>query len=164
MTIPYEFFLETINNSVGCVLLGDMVNQKLPYLKEGSVEPLMIIAQFFKSNRRLFSNKPSNSARISQVSSHGPRFGADELRNGDVVEGPTWIASTIVSINAGKDDWFYKFCQKCLKKVDTLISNRYECGKCSHTHGSRSRTGKMVQLCERQVEQIKNEEIIQNIH
>ncbi|XLU33156.1 hypothetical protein S245_069222, partial [Arachis hypogaea] len=100
-------------------------------------------------NRRL-SSKPSNSARISQVSSRGPRSGADELRNGDVVvktieevlsstqEGPTWIAGTIVSINAGKDDWFYKSCRKCPKKVDTPIGNRYECEKCGHTHGSAS--------------------------
>ncbi|XLT14004.1 hypothetical protein HN51_059694, partial [Arachis hypogaea] len=83
------------------------------------------------------SSKPSNSARISQVSSHGPRSGADEIRNGDA-EGLTWIAGTIVLINAGKDDWFYKSCRKCPKKVDTPIGNRYECEKCGHTHGSAS--------------------------
>ncbi|XLR04822.1 hypothetical protein S83_071020, partial [Arachis hypogaea] len=53
-------------------------------------------------------------------------------------EGLTWIAGTIVLINAGKDDWFYKSCRKCPKKVDTPIGNRYECEKCGHTHGSAS--------------------------
>ncbi|KAL4358632.1 hypothetical protein AHAS_Ahas09G0306100 [Arachis hypogaea] len=126
-----------------------MVDQILPYLEEGRVEPLIVIAQFFKPSRRL-SEKPSNSTRISQVTSHGPRSGADEIKNGDVVvktieealsssqEGPIWIAGTIVSINAGKDDWFYKSCRKCPKKVETPIGNRYECGKCGHTHASAS--------------------------
>ncbi|RYR18156.1 hypothetical protein Ahy_B03g062787 [Arachis hypogaea] len=34
-------------------------------------------------NRRL-SGKPTKSAKISQVSSHGPRSGADELKKGNV--------------------------------------------------------------------------------
>ncbi|RYQ85371.1 hypothetical protein Ahy_B10g104922 [Arachis hypogaea] len=206
------------NNSISCVLFGHMVDQILPYLEEGRVEPLIVIAQFFKPSRwnvqshfdisklrinpeldevkefrnRRLSSKPSNSARISQVSSHGPRSGADEIRNGDAVvktieevlsstqEGLTWIAGTIVLINAGKDDWFYKSCRKCPKKVDTPIGNRYECEKCGHTHGSASLrfklevmvydgTGslmllmwdrKTVQLCGRQAEQIKNEEAV----
>lgn len=53
-------------------------------------------------------------------------------------EGPLWIAGTVVAINSGKDDWFYKSCRKCPKKVETPIGNRYECGKCGHTHGSAS--------------------------
>ncbi|XP_072059828.1 replication protein A 70 kDa DNA-binding subunit A isoform X1 [Arachis hypogaea] len=208
------------NNSIGCVLFGDMVDQILPYLEEGRVEPLIVIAQFFKPSRwngktsvqshfdvsklrinpdldevkdfrnRRLSEKPSNSTRISQVTSHGPRSGADEIKNGDVVvktieealsssqEGPIWIAGTIVSINAGKDDWFYKSCRKCPKKVETPIGNRYECGKCGHTHASASLrfkvevlvydgTGSIMllmwdretaQLCGRQAEQIKDEE------
>ncbi|RYR72515.1 hypothetical protein Ahy_A02g006746 [Arachis hypogaea] len=40
------------------------------------------------------------------------------------IEGPIWILGTIVSINAKKDDWFYKSCK------------RYECDKCGHTHGT----------------------------
>ncbi|XP_020979807.1 uncharacterized protein LOC110272217 [Arachis ipaensis] len=140
-------------------------------------------------NRRL-SGKPSNSTRISQVTLHGLRSSADEIKNGDVVvktieealsssqEGPIWIAGTIVSINVGKDDWFYKSCRKCPKKVETPIGNRYECGKCGHTHASASLRFKvevlvydgtgsimllmwdreMAQLCGRQAEQIKDEE------
>ncbi|XLR57706.1 hypothetical protein S83_008378, partial [Arachis hypogaea] len=103
------------------------------------------LAVILENLEKLYS-KASNSARISHVSSHGD-------------EGPTWIAGTIVSINVGKDDWFYKSCRKCPKKVDTPIDNRYECEKCGHTHGSAS-LRKTVQLCGRQAEQIKNEEAI----
>ncbi|RYR50441.1 hypothetical protein Ahy_A07g037052 [Arachis hypogaea] len=53
-------------------------------------------------------------------------------------EGPIWIAGTIVLINAGKDDWFYKSHRKYPKKVETSIGNRFECGKCGHTHASAS--------------------------
>ncbi|XP_020980082.1 uncharacterized protein LOC110272318 isoform X2 [Arachis ipaensis] len=195
-----------------------MVDQILPYLEGERVEPLIVIAQCFKPSRwnektsvqshfeysklrinpdleevrdfhNRLSEKPANSARISQVSSHGPRSGADELKKGDVAvktieeaisstqEGPIWIAGTIISINSGKDDWYYKSCRKCLKKVETPIGNRYECGRCGHTHGAASlrfkvevmacdRTGsitllmwdrEMVQLCGRQADQGKNE-------
>ncbi|KAL4321512.1 hypothetical protein AHAS_Ahas14G0117900 [Arachis hypogaea] len=51
-------------------------------------------------------------------------------------EGPAWISASIVVINVTKDDWFYKSCRKYPKKVETPIENRYECGKCGHTHGS----------------------------
>ncbi|XP_016196227.1 uncharacterized protein LOC107637311 [Arachis ipaensis] len=210
------------NNSIGCVLFGDMVDQILPYLKEERVEPLIVIAQCFKPSRwnektsvqshfdysklrinadleevrvfrdRRLSGKPANSARISQVSSHGPRSGAEELRRGEAIvktieevlnstqEGPVWIAGTIVSINSDKDDWFYKSCRKCPKKVETPIGNRYECGKCGHTHGAASvrykvevmacdGTGSIallmwdretVQLCRRQADQIKDEVVL----
>ncbi|QHN77234.1 uncharacterized protein DS421_19g650880 [Arachis hypogaea] len=53
-----------------------------------------------------------------------------------LLEDPAWIAASIVAINVTKDDWFYKSCKKCPKKVETPIGNRYECGKCGHTHGS----------------------------
>ncbi|QHO45371.1 Replication protein A 70 kDa DNA-binding subunit B [Arachis hypogaea] len=133
---------------------------------------------------------PSNLVRISQVNTNNSHSGADELKRGDVTvntieealnstqEGPLWIAGTIVAINSGKDDWFYKSCKKCPKKVETPIGNRYECGKCGHTHGSASLRFKVevmaydgtgsitlllwdretVQLCGRQAEQIKDEE------
>ncbi|KAL4293179.1 hypothetical protein AHAS_Ahas18G0102200 [Arachis hypogaea] len=83
---------------------------------------------------------------ISQVSSRGPWSGAEELTQGnasvktieDILnqtkEGPTWMIVTIVSINISKNDWFYKSCRKCSKKVNTPVGNRYKCGKCGHTH------------------------------
>ncbi|QHO58570.1 replication protein A 70 kDa DNA-binding subunit A-like isoform [Arachis hypogaea] len=53
----------------------------------------------------------------------------------EVLTSTVWIVGTIVSINAGKEDWFYKSCRKCLKKTETPIGNRYEYTKCDHTHG-----------------------------
>ncbi|XLR56648.1 hypothetical protein S83_007320, partial [Arachis hypogaea] len=32
-----------------------------------------------------------------------------------------WIAATIICINAGKNDWFYKACRKCPKKLKLLL-------------------------------------------
>ncbi|RYQ85602.1 hypothetical protein Ahy_B10g105166 [Arachis hypogaea] len=39
------------NNSIGCVLFGDMVDQILPYLEGERVEPQIVIAQCFKLSR-----------------------------------------------------------------------------------------------------------------
>ncbi|XP_015958912.1 uncharacterized protein LOC107482831 [Arachis duranensis] len=134
-----------------------MVDQLLRHMQDGRVKPLIVVVQYFKAMRwngkksvqsyfemsqlhiepdlkdvflnlgavddpfelicRLLGGEPSSSVRISQ-------------------EGPAWIAATIVAINVTKDDWFYKSFRKCSKKVETPIGNRYECGKCSHTHGS----------------------------
>nr|XP_025702539.2 replication protein A 70 kDa DNA-binding subunit A-like [Arachis hypogaea] len=97
---------------------------------------------------RLLGGEPSSSVRISQVPSKTAWSGVEELKQGAVSvktieevliqheEGPAWIAASIVAINVTKDDWFYKSCRKCPKKVETPIGNRYECGKCDHTHGS----------------------------
>ncbi|QHN77120.1 replication protein A 70 kDa DNA-binding subunit A-like isoform [Arachis hypogaea] len=100
------------------------------------VEPLIVVLQFFKPSRW-------NGLRSCVQS------GAAELKRGGVVvksiedalnstKGPIWIGGTIVSIDAGNNDWFYKSCRKCPKKVETQIENRYECSKCGHTHGSAS--------------------------
>ncbi|XLR15270.1 hypothetical protein S83_043208 [Arachis hypogaea] len=168
------------NYRIGCVLFGDMVDQILPYLDDGRVEPLIVVLQFFRPSRwnektsvqshfdvsklrinpdldevrdfrdRRLAAIPSNLVRISQVNTNNSHSGADELKRGDVTvntieealnstqEGPLWIAGTVVAINSGKDDWFYKSCKKCPKKIETPIGNRYECGKCGHTHGSAS--------------------------
>ncbi|RYR08388.1 hypothetical protein Ahy_B05g076054 [Arachis hypogaea] len=87
----------------------------------------------FKS--KLSSPAVSNSTRISQVKVSSPNAWSalDELKHGSVAiktieealnfmeEGPIWILGTIVSINAGKDDWFYKFYRRCPKKVETPL-------------------------------------------
>ncbi|KAL4287082.1 uncharacterized protein DS421_19g652150 [Arachis hypogaea] len=39
------------NYRIGCVLFGNMVDQILPYLDDGRVEPLIVILQFFRSIR-----------------------------------------------------------------------------------------------------------------
>ncbi|XP_057739914.1 replication protein A 70 kDa DNA-binding subunit D-like [Arachis stenosperma] len=135
------------NNRIGCTIFGEMVDQLLRHMQDGRVEPLIVVVQYFKATRwngktsvqshfdisqlhidsnlkdvaefrsRLLGGEPSSSVRISQ-------------------EGPAWIAASIVAINVTKDDWFYKSCRKCPKKVETPIGNRYECRKCGHTHGS----------------------------
>ncbi|XLS64880.1 hypothetical protein HN51_024854 [Arachis hypogaea] len=211
------------NNNLDCVLFGDMVDQIVPHLENGRVEPLIVMLQFFKPSRwndkvsvqshfdvskihvnpdmkevhdfrkSLLGSVTSNSVRISQVSGHGVQSGAAELKRGGVVvksiedalnsikEGPIWTVGTIVSINAGNNDWFYKSCRKCLKKVETPIGNRYECSKCGHTHGSASLRYKVevmaydgtgsitmlmwdretTQLIGRQAKQIKDEDCLE---
>ncbi|RYR37527.1 hypothetical protein Ahy_A09g042406 [Arachis hypogaea] len=83
------------NNSIGCVLFGDMIDQILSYLKKekgqafDSYSALRINTDLEEvrvfRDRRL-SGKPANSARIIQVSSHGLRSGAEELiRRGDAI-------------------------------------------------------------------------------
>ncbi|RYR27779.1 hypothetical protein Ahy_B01g051829 [Arachis hypogaea] len=94
----------------------------------------------------LLGGATSSSMRISQVLPHGPWSGAEELTQDSlefkfmreymiIQKGPTWMVGTIVSINVSKNDWFYKSCRKCPKKVDTPVGNRYECGKFGHIHG-----------------------------
>ncbi|XP_057740375.1 replication protein A 70 kDa DNA-binding subunit B-like [Arachis stenosperma] len=114
-------------------------------LSKVHVNPELKEVMSFKKS--LMSGSESTSVRISHQSTQSSWVGTDELNNGmaivktieqvlkSVEEGPTWIAGTIVSINAGKDDWFYKACRRCPKKVETPIGNRYECAKCGHTHG-----------------------------
>ncbi|KAL4329178.1 hypothetical protein AHAS_Ahas13G0274100 [Arachis hypogaea] len=73
----------------------------------------------------------------------------EEITNGSVLvktieealsskeqDGPIWIVGTIVAINCSHNDWYYKACRRCPKKVETPVGNRYECDKCSHTHGT----------------------------
>ncbi|XP_057734140.1 uncharacterized protein LOC130949435 [Arachis stenosperma] len=167
------------HNKIDCILFGKMVDQILPHLEDGTVEPVIVLLQFFKAiqwngktslqshfevskihinsqlkeietfKNRLLSDAPATtSVRISQISSQSRWSTVDELTQGDIAvktieqvlncekEGPTWITGTIVAINAGKKDWYYKSCRNCPKKVDTPIGNRYECDKCGHTHGS----------------------------
>ncbi|RYR26218.1 hypothetical protein Ahy_B02g060415 [Arachis hypogaea] len=133
-------------NRINCILFGNMVDQILPKLEDGRVEPLIVLFQYFRATR-LLSVSPSSSVRISQVPSQHAWSGADELNQssvsvktieetlGLVQEGPCWISATIVAINATNKDWFYKACRRCPKKVEPSIGDRYECNKCGHTHG-----------------------------
>nr|XP_029153348.1 uncharacterized protein LOC112769619 [Arachis hypogaea] len=87
------------NNRIECTLFGEMVDQIRPHFEEGSVEPLIVVLQYFKTSRwngkttvqnhfyiskihierdlkevvsfrnRLLSGAPLNSIRISQLSS-----------------------------------------------------------------------------------------------
>ncbi|RYR67266.1 hypothetical protein Ahy_A03g013581 [Arachis hypogaea] len=210
------------NNKISCALFGKMVDELLPHLHDGRVEPLIVVLQYFKPNRwngktsvqshfyvsklhindglkevvgfrnRLLSGVAVSSSRISQVSSQGGWSGADEINQGAVLvktieqalnvkeEGPIWICASIVSLNVGKDDWFYKSCRKCPKKVDTPIGNRYECTKCGHTHGCASLRFKVqvlvhdgtgsitlllwdketTQLCGKRAEQVMENDVI----
>ncbi|RYR67388.1 hypothetical protein Ahy_A03g013725 isoform B [Arachis hypogaea] len=64
----------------------------------------------------------------------------EEIINGSLgwQEGPTWVAGTIVAINCSHNDWYYKACRRCPKKVETPVGNRYEYDKYSHMHGTAS--------------------------
>ncbi|XP_072062067.1 replication protein A 70 kDa DNA-binding subunit A-like [Arachis hypogaea] len=119
------------NNRINCVLFGGMVDQILPHFEEGRMEPLIVVLQYFRATR--WKEKTSVQSHFDVSKLHID----DQLA--DVVgvpkqEGPTWIVGSIVSINAGNSDWFYKAYRKCPKKVETPIGNRYKCSKCSHTH------------------------------
>ncbi|QHO12363.1 Replication protein A 70 kDa DNA-binding subunit A [Arachis hypogaea] len=105
---------------------------------------------------RLLSGGPSSSTRISQVSSPAAWSANDEFNRGSVsvktikdalnsVEVLCFsyfngtFSKTVETIYFSvkrKNDWFYKACRRCPKKVETPIGDRYECGKCGHTHGA----------------------------
>ncbi|KAL4322196.1 hypothetical protein AHAS_Ahas14G0186300 [Arachis hypogaea] len=129
---------------------------------------------------RLLSGAPLNSIRITdelKQGSVGVKTIEEALNAAEVAI--CWIATTIVSINAGKNDWFYKACKKCPKKVETSTIERYECKGCGHTAGTASIRYKVevivydgtdsmtlllwdreaIQLCRKRADQIKEEEI-----
>ncbi|XLR20079.1 hypothetical protein S83_047991, partial [Arachis hypogaea] len=130
---------------------------------------------------RLLSGAPLNSIRITdelKQGSVGVKTIEEALNAAEVAI--CWIATTIVSINAGKNDWFYKACKKCPKKVETSTIERYECKGCGHTAGTASIRYKVevivydgtdsmtlllwdreaIQLCRKRADQIKEEEPI----
>ncbi|QHO57364.1 hypothetical protein HN51_011953 [Arachis hypogaea] len=167
-------------NRINCTLFGEMVDEILPHLEVGRLEPLIVVIQYFKAIRwngqtsvqshfeisklhinaelkdvvgfrdRLLKGAPSNASRISQMSFQSGWSGMEEITNGSALvktieevlsskeEGPIWVAGTIVAINCSKNDWYYKACRRCPKKVETPVGNRYECDKCGHTHGTAS--------------------------
>ncbi|RYR59778.1 hypothetical protein Ahy_A05g025751 [Arachis hypogaea] len=159
------------HNKIDCILFGKMVDQILPHLEDGTVEPshfevskIHINSQLkeietFKS--RFLSDAPvTTSVRISQISSQSRWSTVDELTQGDIV------VKTIEQV------------LNCEKKVDTPIGDRYECDKCGHTHRSAALRFKvevmvyngtgsislllwdreMVQLCGKRAEQIRDTE------
>nr|XP_025648038.1 uncharacterized protein LOC112743018 [Arachis hypogaea] len=189
------------NNRIGCTLFGEMVDQIRPHLEEGSVEPLIVVLQLFKASQwngkttvqsHFYISKIHIERDLKEVVCFRNRLlSADELKQGSVgvktIEEALnaaevaicWIATTIVSINAGKNDWFYKACKKCPKKVETSTIERYECKGCGHTAGTASIRYKVevivydgtdsmtlllwdreaIQLCRKRADQIKEEEI-----
>ncbi|XLU34536.1 hypothetical protein S245_070602, partial [Arachis hypogaea] len=104
----------------------------------------------------LLSGGPSSSAKISQVSFPAAWSANDEFNRRSVsvntiedalnsvevlcfsyFDGTfSKIVETIYVSVKRKNDWFYKACRRCPKKVETPIGDRYECGKCGHTHGA----------------------------
>ncbi|XP_052115464.1 replication protein A 70 kDa DNA-binding subunit B isoform X2 [Arachis duranensis] len=167
-------------NRINCTLFGEMVDEILPHLEVGRLEPLIVVIQYFKAIRwngqtsvqshfeisklhinaelkdvvgfrdRLLKGAPSNASRISQMSFQSGWSGMEEITNGSALvktieevlsskeEGPIWVAGTIVAINCSKNDWYYKACRRCPKKVETPVGNKYECDKCGYTHGTAS--------------------------
>ncbi|QHO58144.1 replication protein A 70 kDa DNA-binding subunit A-like [Arachis hypogaea] len=117
------------NNNLDCVLFGDMVDHILSHLEDGKVEPLIVVLLFFKPSR--WNDKVSVQSHfdvskihvnpdMKEASGHGVQSGAVELKRRGVVvksiedalnsteEGPIGIGGTIVSINVGNNDSFYK--------------------------------------------------------
>ncbi|RYR57899.1 hypothetical protein Ahy_A05g023577 [Arachis hypogaea] len=141
------------NNSIGCVLFGQMVDQILPHLEEEKVELLIIIAQFFRPRRwngKRLSEKPSGSARISQLFSHGPSSGINELKRGDVVV--KTIEEALKSTQADMSAVNVAILMKSLRyKVEVMAYN----GTGSITLLMWDR--EIVQLCGKQADQIKDE-------
>ncbi|MED6166186.1 hypothetical protein PIB30_106643, partial [Stylosanthes scabra] len=41
-----------------------------------------------------------------------------------------WIAASIMSINAGENDWCYPACTQCEKKVEEGQNGKYLCKRC----------------------------------
>ncbi|RYR47057.1 hypothetical protein Ahy_A07g032967 [Arachis hypogaea] len=175
------------NNRIHCILFGEMVNQILPHLQHERVEPFIVsnfnvsklhinpkLKEVVLFRDRLLNGAPSNSVRISQMYSQGASSDIDELTVGSAIvksideEGTVWIVETIVSINTGKEDWFYKSCRKCLKKVETPIGDKYKCIKCGHTHGVQSWESinlllwnrETYQLCEKQAKKLKRKRLV----
>ncbi|XP_072060410.1 uncharacterized protein [Arachis hypogaea] len=139
------------NNKISYALFGKMVDEFLPYLHDGRVEPLIIVLQYFKPNR--WNGKTS-------VQSH---FYVSKLHINDGLKEVAGFRN-----------------RKCSKKVDTPIGNRYECTKCGHTYGCASLRFKVqvmvhdgtgsitlllwnketTQLCRKKAEQVMEDDVI----
>ncbi|XP_057739705.1 uncharacterized protein LOC130956718 [Arachis stenosperma] len=123
---------------------------------------------------RLLNIAPATTSRISQVTTQGAWSATDELNNGVIVvktveqtlnskeEGTCWIVGTIVAINVGKNDWFYKSYRKCSKKVETPIGDRFKVEVMVYD-GTRSISlllwdRETTQLCGKKADQVREEE------
>ncbi|XP_052114110.1 uncharacterized protein LOC107477683 [Arachis duranensis] len=160
------------NNRIGCTLFGEMVDQIRPHLEEGSVEPLIVVLQYFKTSWWNGKTTVQNHFYISKIHIErdlkevGAWSAADELKHGLV-----GVKTIEESLNVAK---------KVPKKVETSTIERYEYKGCGHTAGTASirykvkvivynGTGSMtlllwdreaIQLCEKRANQIKEEEKI----
>ncbi|MED6197233.1 hypothetical protein PIB30_054763 [Stylosanthes scabra] len=84
----------------------------------------------------------NSSVRITQMPTQSSGPGIEQLRRGQVEiksiedawnsteEGKIWIAGKILSITSGKNDWWYKACDVCPKKVDPKEGGMWECKRC----------------------------------
>ncbi|RYR69223.1 hypothetical protein Ahy_A03g015759 [Arachis hypogaea] len=158
------------NNRIECTLFGEMVDQIRPHFEEGSVEPLIVVLQYFKTSRWNGKTTVQNHFYISKIHierdlKEGAWSAADELKHGSV-----GVKTIEESLNVAK---------KVPKKVETSTIERYEYKGCGHTAGTASirykvkvivydGTGSMtlllwdrkaIQLCEKRADQIKEEEI-----
>ncbi|QHO56132.1 replication protein A 70 kDa DNA-binding subunit A-like isoform [Arachis hypogaea] len=157
------------NNRIECTLFGEMVDQIRPHFEEGSVEPLIVVLQYFKTSRWNGKTTVQNHFYISKIHierdlKEGAWSAADELKHGSV-----GVKTIEESLNVAK---------KVPKKVETSTIERYEYKGCGHTAGTASirykvkvivydGTGSMtlllwdrkaIQLCEKRADQIKEEE------
>ncbi|RYR31566.1 hypothetical protein Ahy_B01g056386 [Arachis hypogaea] len=141
-----------------------------PHLEKESVESFIVVLQYFKASQPL-SGAPLNSIKISQVSTQRAWSAADELKQGSVgmktieevlnaVEiAACWIAATIISINAGKNDWLYKR----VKLIKYELDDRYKIEVIVYD-GTSSMTlllwnREAIQLCRKKADQIKEKKL-----
>ncbi|MED6218615.1 hypothetical protein PIB30_028169 [Stylosanthes scabra] len=142
-------------NKMKCTLFGDFVGEALSHLERTDVQPLVSVGQLFKPHvwledvnvqtsfygSRVFFNPTFPDAiefRNSHVESQGQRSLTQELSSAEfrvlsieevynlTEETECWILSTVVSVEGGKNDWFYASCKGCFKKVIPVDDN-YHC-------------------------------------
>ncbi|XLS54114.1 hypothetical protein HN51_003869 [Arachis hypogaea] len=103
-------------------------------MQDGRAEPLIVVIQYFKAMRWNGKTSIQSHFEMSHIEPDlkdvfqnlGAR--AEKLKQGAV--SVKIIEEVLIQHE------FYKSYRKCPKKVETPIENRYECGKCGHTHRS----------------------------
>ncbi|MED6146073.1 hypothetical protein PIB30_031211 [Stylosanthes scabra] len=93
----------------------------------------------------MVDTEDTSSMRITQMPTQNSGPGLEQLRRGQAEaktiedgwntseEGKIWIAGTIMSINSGKNDWWYKAYDVCPKKADPKEGGLWECKRCEKT-------------------------------
>ncbi|MED6128530.1 hypothetical protein PIB30_098761, partial [Stylosanthes scabra] len=138
------------SNKICCVLFGDLVDQIVPVLSQESVEPVIVVLQYFKATRwdektSIQSNFDVSGLHINPdlkvvdefrtiiltgENSNGVRITPMEYQSAVSGEKNVWIFGKIVVVNARKTDWCYKACIKCPKKFERKPEDEFDCKRC----------------------------------
>ncbi|MED6147019.1 hypothetical protein PIB30_117437 [Stylosanthes scabra] len=127
------------------VFLSDVNVQASLYASHVLFNPSLPAVVEFRD--RLLTLGEEFTQPISHVKSQGQRSVTDEISSGEfplrTVEEvlnmtepcSCWILASIVSIEGGRDGWFYASCKGCFKKVIPK-NDVYHCGECGQ-HGTK---------------------------